>query len=419
MATKLIAPYEALPWQIPAFRDKSPIILATGTAGGGKSRFGGEKVHAFMLKYGGAMGLAVRKNRQSMENSFVLFMKHRVIGNDPRVRHYPSYHRFEYFNGSILAYGGMRDEEQREQLRSIGSDGALDFVLMEEANRFREDDFEELLFRMRGKAAGWRQILLLTNPDHPKHWINRRLILGQQAKVYYSSYLDNPYNPADYVDSINMARGVRALRLGKGLWAPSEGVVFDGFNPEVHVTDKADYDPALGAVYWYCDDGYAEGKGVGTESYHPRVILLAQETPVGGVNIFDEYYRTQVASYDTSIDEVLGVVSDGEKSRYSYPAPGVCYVDSAAAMFRGALFKRSLSPLKATHPVEEGIKNVQRMLAEQVGDEPLLRIHSRCTELTREMESYQRDPESGHLIKIDDHGPSALRYGTYHLRYAN
>lgn len=410
MTTKLIAPFKPLPWQVEPFRDKSPIMLATGSAGGGKSRFGGEKLHAFMLKYGGAMGLAVRKNRQSMENSFVLFMKHRVIGGDPRVRHYPSYHRFEYSNGSVLAYGGMRDEEQREQLRSIGMDGALDFVLMEEANRFREDDFEELLFRMRGKAANWRQILLLTNPDHPKHWINRRLILGGQAKVYYSSYLDNPHNPPDYIDSINRARGVRALRLGKGIWAPSEGVVFDSFNPEVHVTEKADYDPALGSVIWYCDDGYAQGQGVGTESYHPRVILLAQETPVGGVNIFAEYYRTQVASYETSIDEVLS---------WGYPAPEICYVDSAAAMFRGALYQKGFTAIKATHAVEEGIKNVQRMLGEEVGGEPLLRFNPRCTELTREFESFQRDPESGRLLKIDDHGPSAVRYGTYHLRWVN
>lgn len=316
MTTKLIAPYKALPWQVVPFRDKSPIVLLTGAAGGGKSRLAGEKIHGFMLKYPGAMGLMARKNRQSMENSVVLFMKHRVIGSDPRVRHYPSYYRFEYSNGSVLAYGGMRDEEQREQLRSIGMDGALDFVWLEEANRFREEDFDELLFRMRGKAAPWRQILLSCNPDHPKHWINKRLILEQQAKAYYSSFKDNPHNPPDYVDSINKARGVRAKRLRDGLWAPSDNVVFDQFNPDLHVTDKADYDPALGGVRWFCDDGYAFGKGPGTESYHPRVVLLAQETPVGGVNIFAEYYRTGVAKYDTTIDEIVGVDGDLENPEY-------------------------------------------------------------------------------------------------------
>lgn len=405
--TQEIAPFKPEPWQVKAFRDKSAIVLLTGTAGGGKSRLAGEKIHAYMLKYAGAMGLMARKNRESMENSVILFMKSEVIGNDPRVRHYPSYHRFEYANGSVLAYGGMRDNDQREQLRSIGKSGGLDFVWLEEASRFYEEDFDELLFRMRGKAGPFRQIVLTTNPDHPYHWINKRLILGQEASVHYSSFEDNPHNSADYLTFINKARGVRAKRLKGGKWVPSEGVVFDQFNYDVHVTAKAEYDPNLG-VRWFCDDGYAEGKGVGTESYHPRVILLAQETPVGGVNIFKEYYRTQVARYDESIDEVIG---------YGYPEPEVCYVDSAAAMFIGALWQKGYMAIGATHEVEEGLKNVQQMMVEKVEDEPLFRIHPRCTELIREIQSYQRD-EGGRLIKIDDHGPSCARYGTWHLRWA-
>lgn len=407
-STRLIAPFKPESWQTAAFRDKSPILLLTGTAGGGKSRVAGEKIHGYMLKYGGAMGLMARKNRESMENSVVLFMKNEVIGNDPRVRHYPSYHRFEYANGSILAYGGMRDNDQREQLRSIGKSGGLDFVWLEEATRFYEEDFDELLFRMRGKAGPWRQIVLTTNPDHPYHWINKRLILQQEATVLYSSFEDNPHNAADYLTFINKARGVRAKRLKGGKWAPSEGIVFDQFNYDVHVTSKAEYDPNLGGVRWFCDDGYAEGKGIGTESYHPRVILLAQETPVGGVNIFKEYYRTQVARYDDTIDEVLG---------YGYPEPEVCYVDSSAQMFIAQLQIKGYMALASTHDVEEGIKNVQQMMTEFVEDEPLLRIHPRCTELPREFQGYQRD-ESGQLIKADDHGPSATRYGTWHKRWA-
>ena len=57
---------------------------------------------------------------------------------------------------------------------SIGRAGGLDFVWMEEANRFRftEKDFEELLTRLRGTAVPWRQIQMTTNPDAPTHWLN-------------------------------------------------------------------------------------------------------------------------------------------------------------------------------------------------------------------------------------------------------
>jgi hypothetical protein len=102
-----LAPFQPLPWQIAPWRDQSPVLLLTGSAGGGKSRLAAEKLHGFCLRYPGAMALAMRKIRQSMTNSTVLFIERSVIGRDPRVNHYPSKLRFEYDNGSILAYGGM------------------------------------------------------------------------------------------------------------------------------------------------------------------------------------------------------------------------------------------------------------------------------------------------------------------------
>ena len=79
------------------------------------------------------MALMVRKTRDSMINSTVLFLQRRIIGPDPHVTHFPTKHRFEYHNGSVLAYGGMADEAQREQIRSIGLAGGLDIAWAEEA----------------------------------------------------------------------------------------------------------------------------------------------------------------------------------------------------------------------------------------------------------------------------------------------
>src|SRR5690349_16438377 len=112
---KPIATYNPLPWQFAPLRDKSLIVLMTGAAGGGKSRCAAEKLHAFALKYPGSMGLMLRKTRESMTNSTVLFYERGVVGKDPRVHHYSSKLRFEYDNGSIVAYGGMKDDDQREQ----------------------------------------------------------------------------------------------------------------------------------------------------------------------------------------------------------------------------------------------------------------------------------------------------------------
>jgi phage terminase large subunit len=232
--------FKPQPWQENAWRDKSLIVLLTGGAGGGKSRFAAEKMHAFLKHYPGSTGLMVRKVGQTVKNSIVSFMEHTVIGRDPLVAHRSSFNRFEYNNGSILYYGGMKDREQREAIRSIGRDGSVDIAWMEEANAFSWEDFNELLARLRGKASAWRQLLLTTNPDSQYHWINQRLILGGEASVYFSRARDNPYNPADYETHVlGQLRGFMRARLLEGQWVQAEGLVYDEFDssPNGHLIE--------------------------------------------------------------------------------------------------------------------------------------------------------------------------------------
>lgn len=222
---RYIKPFEPLQWQIEPWKDTSPILLLTGSAGGGKSRLAAEKLHAFCLRYPKSTALLLRKSRAVIGNSTLLFLKSEIIGRDPRVTHKISDFRFEYSNGSVLVYGGMKDADQRERIRSIGLQGGVDIAWMEEATQFDESDFNELLARIRGRAAPWSQIILTTNPDAPMHWINRRLILGGDASVYYSSAKDNPVNPESYHETLERLTGVEYQRLVLGLWAAGSGRV--------------------------------------------------------------------------------------------------------------------------------------------------------------------------------------------------
>ncbi len=216
-------------------RDKSRVLLLTGAAGGGKSRCAAEKIHAYLKKYPGATGLMLRKAREWAGKSIVPFMLRTVIGQDPDVHINKSESCFVYANGSVLYWGGMRDDDQREALRSIGAEGALDIVWVEEANAFTEDDFNELLARLRGHTAPWRQIILTTNPDAPTHWIYTRLIQKGEASVYYSSAADNPANPPDYLETLDSLTGVLRARLRDGKWIHAEGAVYSDFSDDVHL----------------------------------------------------------------------------------------------------------------------------------------------------------------------------------------
>ena len=108
---------------------------------------------------------------------------------------------------------------------------------MEEAVKFEEDDFNEILARMRGNAAPWRQIVVSTNPGSPHHWIHKRLIVGGEAKVYRSHAAQNPFNPSDYLSTLAKIGGTLGLRLREGKWVQAEGVIYNDYDESVHLID--------------------------------------------------------------------------------------------------------------------------------------------------------------------------------------
>jgi phage terminase large subunit len=233
--TEIVATFDPLPWQIAPWRDRSRIMLLTGSAGGGKSRLAAEKVHAFLLRYPGAVAICLRKAREYASKSVVYALK-TAIGADPSVRYNGSELMFHYDNGSRIFVAGMQDESQVQALRSINGDGAADIIWAEEANAFAQDDHNELLARLRGKVSPWQQIIYSTNPDYPGHWIKQRLMDGGEAKTYFSRAEDNPYNPTSYADTLAMITGVKHQRLVLGLWVQAEGAVYE-FDDAIHVVD--------------------------------------------------------------------------------------------------------------------------------------------------------------------------------------
>lgn len=408
----IIAPYQPLPWQVAPWKDKSPVLLLTGSAGGGKSRLAAEKLHAFCLKYPGAFGLLVRKTRVSMTKGSILFLKETVIGSDPRVDHIESKDYFTYRNGSILAYMGLEDSKQRERLKSIGPKGGVDFIWGEEPNELEEADHNALLARMRGKAANWHQIVYTCNPDAPTHWIYRRLIVGGEATIYYSQAADNPHNPSDYVQTLNTLTGVEALRLAGGQWVQATGLVYaDQWSDAQSVTEAADYIPNGGTILWGIDDGYTGKLDPATHYYtaesHPRVFGLYQIRHDGTICRFAESYAVGVLS-ETHINQVLAL---------GYPTPEYAVVDKSAAELKGRLHAQSIYTRNSPSSVLESIKEFRRALAPDANGRRRFLVHPRCRHFRSEMASYRIDPITEIPVKQFDHGPDEARYLVWALRY--
>lgn len=308
-------------------------------------------------------------------------------------------------NGTEIAF---RSADNPDSLRGPNRAWAW---LDEPRNLRTREAFDIIIAQLRPAVKCW----LTTTPAGIFHWLYELFIAKPMpgASVITVRTNENPYLPDEYTTRLKAQyTGAFAAQEIDAEWVSFEGRVFDNFNVADNVDDVAEYNPAL-PVMWGCDDGYASGQGPGTPGYHPRVILLYQETPNGGVHVFNMRSACNELA-EQSIALVLGM---------GYPAPERAYVDSSAAELRGRIWQHGIQTISATHPVSEGIKNLRRLVCDGNGVR-LLKIHPRCTELIRELQSYRYDPASSAVqagepkpLKVDDHGVDALRYATFHLRY--
>lgn len=403
----LTAVFEPFPWQVEPWRDMSPTLLLTGSAGGGKSNLAAEKLHGFMLAYPGACGIAARKAREWCAGS-VRMMLESAIGNDPRVHIFDD--RIDYDNESRIYFAGMLDTKQREAMRSKrGKKGDPDIIWMEEANAFSRSDFDEFGGRLRGNVAGWTQLILSTNPDAPTHWIYKDLIQGGGASVYYSGAKDNPRTTPLYFARLDGMVGVARDRLRDGKWVQSEGAIYDEYDPAIHMID-ADKVPSFIRRFRVIDFGYS----------NPFVCQWWGEDADGRLYRYRELYVTRKLVEDLTPRIIQ--LSEGEEIDAT--------IADHDAEDRATMEKHGIYTITAIKDVSPGIQAVKARLKVQpdgkprlyfvrgalVEVDPLLEAEKKPTCTEDEIPGYSwkqypdGKPNKEEPIKVNDHGCDDTRY---------
>jgi hypothetical protein len=370
--------------------------------------------HAFCMRYGGANVLAVRKKLEDTKRSIIPTLDDVVIGitRNPSIKKLGGDRHYLYLeNRSRLWWGGMYKEADRESIRSIGSGGSLDLVLVEEANQFTEEDYDELNGRLRGRAGPWTQIILATNPDGPAHWINRRLIIGGEASVHISNVDDNTYMDDAYRKRLKGMTGVTKARMALGLWVEGTGLVLDGWKNAYslgsgmdgggNVTLAADYMRDGGRIIMMADDGYTgeydEKAKMFTQASHPRVFLLAQVRPTGQICVFGESYEVKMR-YEAHLSKLKRMMAVN-----GWPMPSQVYYDKSSATLEGELRAAGFSDMfRSTSNRDESIKYLnERISPDENGFRSVL-VHPRCRHLILEASSWPM--VDGAPAKFFDHG---------------
>lgn len=410
------------------FNRRDPELLIAGPAGTGKSRACLEKIHLLALLNPGMRGLLVRKTRESLASTALETWRKQVAveGIAHGVLHFYGGSReeppqYRYKNGSAIYLGGM---DKSSKIMS----SEFDVGFVQEATELTRDDWEAITTRLRKGTISFQQLIADCNPDAPTHWLKQRCDEGTTA-LLESRHEDNPlyFDPdgqltergRDYIEGkLDKLTGVRYLRLRKGLWAAAEGVIFESFDPTVHVVDRFPI-PESWPRYWTVDFGFT----------NPFVLQRWAIDGDGRAFLYGEQYHTRKLVEDHARD-TLSIVTD-DHGQWTEPRPRAVICDHDAED-RATLERHvGISTVAATKAVAGGLQLAQARL-NRAGDgrarafflrdslhrrDPELADAKKPTCTVEEFAGYvwEEPPRSGVVVKErpvkeDDHGMDAFRY---------
>jgi PBSX family phage terminase large subunit len=412
-------------WEL--FHCRANEVLLSGSAGTGKSRACLEKLHTMALRNPGMRGLICRKTATSLTSTALVTFREHVAKealDGGEVRFYGGSQQeaacYRYGNGSTLVVGGLD-----KATRIMSSE--YDCIYVQEATELTEDDWEALTTRLRNGKVSFQQLMADCNPGPPQHWLNQRCKRGT-CQMIFCRHEDNPrlwdgqeWTPqgAEYIARLEALTGVRYQRLRLGLWAAAEGLVWDGFDPAVHMHKPIGHPPDDWARYLSVDFGYR----------NPFTCQWWAIDHDGRAYLYKELYMT-----GRLVEDHARQIKSHMKTQHGAEPEPVAIICDHDAEDRATLERHlGRSTIPANKTVSEGIQAVaERFKVDGTGKPGLYICHDTLIErdqaldearkpacLADEVVEYIWDPASrpasGNTakespLKQNDHGCDAMRY---------
>lgn len=399
-------------------------ILLSGAAGTGKSVGALMMIHLACLGTRNVRALIVRKTHASLTASTLVTFRQKVAAEAiaSGLLHFyggsaqePA--SFRYKNGSVIVVGGL---DRPTRLLST----EYDLVFIDEAIEAVPEDLDTLVTRLRNGVLSRQQLIMCTNPGPPTHHLKQRADAGR-CRILYSVHEDNPrmYQDGewtdygrDYLARLDSLVGVRYERMRWGKWVSAEGLIYEDWNPSVHLVDPSVIKPTW-TRWWTVDFGFT----------NPFTWQAWAEDPDGRLYLTHEIYRTRRLVEDHAKD-IMAVVRDG-KGNWREPKPRAVICDHDAED-RATLERHlGMGTVAAKKTVSDGIQAVQARLRPAGDGKPrLFVVRGALVERDPELEAAKKplcleDEIGGYVwdlkdgkqpkeqpVKENDHGCDAMRY---------
>jgi PBSX family phage terminase large subunit len=387
-------------------------VLAEGAAGTGKTLTILNKIVIAAMKYKGMRAAIVRKTRTSMTQTVLQTLEKKVL--PPKIKLHTTRQSYTFPNGSEIVIGGM---DKPDKILS----SEYDMIFVNEGTELSVVDYETLLTRLRHGVMPYQQIIVDCNPAQKTHWLNERAQSQQMTRIK-TGHKDNPHlwdgskwtaAGEQYLSILkNSLSGLRYKRYFEGIWATAEGVIYETFDPDIHVVGPFPI-PDDWSRYRAIDFGFS----------NPFVCQWWAVDPDGRMYMYREIYHTQrtVRQHAAQINEL----SRGENYYYT--------VADHDAEDRATLHENGIPTIAATKTVTLGIERVQERLKVQGDGKPRLyffrdalveldhslKVSGKPIKTIDEFGSYIWKTTANRVKdepqKSDDHGVDALRYMVMNL----
>ncbi len=283
---------------------------------------------------------------------------------------------------------GMNNKEDFLKVKSMTD---VDLIWVNELNELREDDYRQLLLRLRGGQGKYHQIISDFNPLGTASWVFKRFFESRETALSVDlekrryTVLDNPWAEPEYVATLR-ALATDSLNHYKvyflGEWGDIEGAVYTNWDAETPLPAKID------AIIYGLDFGFN----------NPTVLVRIYLCD-GAFWIEELLYATHL----TNADVIAKMLKMGIDRR------DPIYCDTAEPNRIEEIKRAGFNAHPSDKDVDHGIDFVKAQRLHMLdGSENVI----------KEFRSYAygKDKDGNWLdqpIKFADHSPDAVRYAIY------
>ena len=309
--------------------------------------------------------------------------------------------------GRTVYVVGANDERSESKIRG----GTYAVAYGDEVTLWPESFFQMLMSRLSVDGA---QFIGTTNPDGPRHWLKVNFLDRIDElpgwRVFKFRIEDNPHLSRAFVDGLKrMYTGMWYARFIEGKWVAAEGAIYDMFDEGRHLL-PAPSEKVVRRII-----------GIDYGTTNPTVFLQIGVTREDTLTVEREWRwdskkqgrQLTDSQYSERLRDFIGAVNID-----------AIVVDPSAASFALQISRDRIGRVvPADNTVDDGLRNVGNLLSIDSPNTgaPLLTCDPSCKGTIDEMQGYVWDPKAAERgedtpLKVNDHGPDALRYGVRFLR---